>query len=27
LKTMGYNARVIEGGLGGWKQAGLPVTA
>ncbi|MCS5603712.1 MAG: rhodanese-like domain-containing protein [Paracoccus sp. (in: a-proteobacteria)] len=27
LKTMGYNARVIEGGLGGWKQAGLPITA
>lgn len=25
LRTMGYNAKVIEGGLGGWKVAGLPV--
>jgi rhodanese-related sulfurtransferase len=25
LKTMGYNAKVIDGGLGGWKEAGLPV--
>ena len=25
LKTMGYDATVIEGGLGGWKEAGLPV--
>lgn len=25
LRTMGYNAKVIEGGLAGWKVAGLPV--
>ncbi len=25
LKVMGYNAKVIDGGLGGWKEAGLPV--
>jgi len=24
LTTMGYNAKVIDGGLGGWKEAGLP---
>ena len=27
LKTMGYNAKVIDGGLGGWKESGLPVQA
>lgn len=25
LKRMGYDASVIEGGLKGWKEAGLPV--
>jgi len=25
LRRMGYEADVIEGGLGGWKTAGLPV--
>lgn len=25
LDRMGYRARVIEGGLGGWREAGLPV--
>ncbi|TQS71820.1 sulfurtransferase [Rhodobacteraceae bacterium] len=25
LQTMGYKADLIEGGLGGWKSAGLPV--
>ncbi len=25
LRTMGYNAKIIDGGLGGWKKAGLPV--
>ncbi|CAM4045159.1 rhodanese-like domain-containing protein [Palleronia rufa] len=27
LRAMGYNAKVIDGGLGGWKEAGLPVTS
>jgi len=25
LRSMGYNAKVIDGGLGGWKKAGQPV--
>ena len=25
LRTMGYTAKVIDGGLAGWKEAGLPV--
>lgn len=25
LKAMGYNAKIIGGGLSGWKEAGLPV--
>ena len=25
LQQMGYDARVIEGGMAGWKEAGLPV--
>ena len=25
LTTMGYSAKVIDGGLGGWKEAGLPI--
>lgn len=25
LRRMGYDATVIEGGIAGWKQAGLPV--
>lgn len=27
LRAMGYTAKVIDGGLGGWKEAGLPVQA
>jgi rhodanese-related sulfurtransferase len=25
LKRMGYEATVIEGGIAGWKESGLPV--
>lgn len=25
LRQMGYNSKIIEGGLSGWKEAGLPV--
>lgn len=25
LRRMGYRARIVEGGLAGWKKAGLPV--
>ena len=26
LKEMGYDAQLVEGGLAGWKKAGLPTT-
>ena len=25
LRRMGYDAKVIEGGMGGWEKAGLPI--